>query len=209
MGKKRHMVSTNFYSTHKSHIPSFIRVERYSMSILQRCSSLFLVVILFAVSSYGQDQPSQRRPGGGPPPPPREFPKPDSALIQQMFDKMTQAIEGKADSPAAKVFQNIQVWKTMPAGRMLGMMRNWTRILGVDCAHCHVIDQWDKDDKAPKLTARAMDKLEDDVNSLIKNIKSISNERAHVACWTCHRGQPQPEVFPFRPNSREPQRRGN
>jgi len=177
------------------------------MNNTQRFLYSFLIgIVLFGIS-YGQD-PEQRRPGG-PPPQPRQFPKPDSALIQQMFDKMNKAIEGKADSPAVAVFQNIQVWKNMPAGRLLGMMRNWTRMIGVDCAHCHVIDQWEKDDKAPKLTARAMDKLEDDVNGLIKNVKSISNERARVACWTCHRGQPQPEVFPFRPNSREPQRRGN
>ena len=169
---------------------------------------LFVLLVACLGTGYGQE-PGQRQRGNFPPSPPREFPKPDSALIQQMFDKMNQAIEGKADSPAVKVFQNIQVWKEMPAGRFLGMMRNWTRMIGVDCAHCHVIDQWDKDDKAPKLTARAMDKLEDDVNGLIKGIKSISNERARIACWTCHRGQPQPEVFPFRPDFRGPQRKGN
>ena len=171
-------------------------------------SLLFLVVVLLG-TSYGQDPGQQQRPNFPPPPQRREFPKPDSALIQQMFDKLTAAIDGKADSPAASVFQNIQSFKTMPAGRMLGMMRTWTRNLGVDCSHCHVIDQWEKDDKAPKLTARAMDKLADDVNGLIKNIKSITNERARIGCWTCHRGQPQPELFPFRPDFRGPQRKGN
>jgi hypothetical protein len=156
-------------------------------------------------TSFGQER-GQQRPNV---PPPREFPKPDTVLSQQMFEKLTKAIEGMTDSPAVKVFQNIKVWTHAPAGRFLGMMRNWTRMLGVDCAHCHVVDQWEKDDKAPKLTARAMEELEENISGLLRNIKSISNERARVACWTCHRGQPVPEVFPFRPDGRGPQRRGN
>ena len=56
-----------------------------------------------------------------------------------MFDKMNQAIEGKADSPAVKVFQNIQVWKEMPAGRFLGMMRNWTRMIGGSSVYSHFL----------------------------------------------------------------------
>jgi hypothetical protein len=175
----------------------------------KRCFFYVLVLVMVSLGTSYAQEPGRQQRGNFPPPPPREFPKPDSALIQQMFDKMNKAIEGKADSPAASVFQNIQVFKAMPAGRMLGMMKNWTRMIGVDCAHCHVIDQWEKDDKAPKLTARAMDKMRGDVTALVKNIKSITNERAQVTCWTCHRGQPQPEVFPFRPDFRGPQRKGN
>lgn len=123
----------------------------------------------------------------------------DTAQIQMWLDKLGKAIEGKVDSPATAVFQNIQVFKKLPAGRLLGMMRAWTRNLGVSCDHCHMIDQWEKDDKLPKQTARAMDKMEDDVNALIKNVKTIQNERAHISYWTCHRGQTKPETNPFRP----------
>ena len=158
---------------------------------------LFIPVLLLLGAGQAPPQP-QQRPPGGPSPAPREFPKPDTVLIKKSLEYLNKAIEGKTDSPAVSVFENIKVFKKMPAGRLLGMMRNWTRILGVDCAHCHVPEHWEKDDKAPKLTARDMDKMEDDVNDLIKNVKSIKNERAHIACWTCHRGQPVPEAFPFR-----------
>ena len=124
--------------------------------------------------------------------------KPDTAQIQMWLEKLNRAIEGKVDSPAAVVFQNIQTFKRLPAGRLLGMMKAWTRNLGVSCDHCHTIDQWEKDDKLPKQTARAMDKMEDDVNTLIKNVKTIQNDRAHISCWTCHRGQTKPETNPMR-----------
>jgi len=172
-----------------------------------RCGQSLLAVfagILFAAAvSIAQNQQWQ-------PPPPREFPKPDTAQIKEMYDKMMKAIEGKQDSPAVKVFQNIQVWKQMPAGRMLGMMRAWTRNLGVDCAHCHNLEQLDKDEKLPKQTARAMDKLVDNVTDQVKKITSIKDEHARVTCWTCHRGEPVPATSPsvgFRPPP--PPKKGN
>lgn len=178
------------------------------MHTLRLLSALIVLAAIAICTAAGQEPGNPPRRQG--PPPRREFPKPDTALSRQMFEKMSKAIEDKADSPAVSVFQNIKVWTNMPAGRLLGMMRNWTHTLGVDCAHCHVIDQWDKDEKPPKLTARAMDKLEDDVNGLIHNVKPIQNDRARISCWTCHRGEPQPELFPARPAPPGgPERKGN
>jgi hypothetical protein len=137
---------------------------------------------------------AQGRPPG--PPPQQPPPKRDTVLIQTWVDRLTKAIEGKEETPASEVFQNVKTFPKMPSGRFLGMMRNWTRILGVDCEHCHVVGQWAVDDKPPKLTARAMETMEDDVNALIKKISSIKNERARVNCWTCHRGSPTPETNP-------------
>ena len=128
--------------------------------------------------------------------------KPDTLLIQTSIDRLTRAIEGKVDSPAVQVFQNIQVFKRLPAGRFLGLMKGWTRTFGVDCSHCHMIDQWEKDDKLPKQTARAMDKMVGDINSVIKGIKSIQDEHAHISCWTCHCGSVKPETNPFRAERR-------
>ena len=154
-------------------------------SIFTLC--LFLVSFIIAGVVYAQPrQPWQQ------PPVDSAAVKARMDSVQAFFDKMNSSIEGKQDSPAVSVFQNIQLFKTATAGRLLGQMRNWTRILGVNCTHCHIAGQWEKDDLPPKLTARAMDKLEDDVNDLLKNIKSIKDE-AHVNCFTCHRGQPKPE----------------
>jgi hypothetical protein len=166
--------------------------------------AVFAGILLFTAVSFAQNQQYQNQP------PPREFPKPDTVQIKEMYEKMSKAIEGKQDSPAVKVFQNIQVWKEMPAGRMLGMMRAWTRNLGVDCAHCHNIDQFDKDEKLPKQTARAMDKLVDDVTDQVRKITSIKDEHARVTCWTCHRGEPVPATSfgGFRPPP-PPPKKGN
>jgi len=152
--------------------------------------TVFAGILFFASCSIAQNQQWQ------PPPPPPEFPKPDTVQIKEMYDKMMRAIEGKQDSPAVSVFQNIQVWKQMPAGRMLGMMRAWTRNLGVDCAHCHNLEQLEKDEKLPKQTAREMDKLVDNVTDQVRKISSIKTEKPSVSCWTCHRGQPIPQTRP-------------
>ena len=156
-----------------------------TLTIVLSMTALFLAA---TAMKYPQDQKKDTPPVVTPP---------DTAQISAMVNKLVQALGEKVDSPASVAFQNIQFFKRMPAGRMLGMMRSWTRNLGVGCEHCHTVDQWDKDDKAPKLTARAMEKFEDDVNDLVHNIKSITNERAHVNCWTCHRGSAKPETNPF------------
>jgi hypothetical protein len=48
-------------------------------------------------------------------------------------------IAGRENEPAEEVFNNIQLLKGMPAGRMLSIMSvAFNRGLGVDCTHCHV-----------------------------------------------------------------------
>jgi hypothetical protein len=175
---------------------------------------LVLAVVVFtALGAYlqkpGSPPPGGQKPppgGGGQwnPPPQREIPPMDTVLIRESLDKLNKAIEGKQDSPAVNVFQNVKIHQKMPAGRFLGMMGAWTRTFGVDCAYCHVVGQWEKDDKNPKLTARAMDKFQDDVNDMVENIKSITDEHAGVYCWTCHRGSPIPEKSPRRPGGGPP-----
>jgi len=60
---------------------------------------------------------------------------------------LTKQIAGKEDKPAAEVFKNIQLLKAMPAGRLLKVMElGYSKSLGVNCTHCHVVDQWDKDE---------------------------------------------------------------
>ena len=66
----------------------------------------------------------------------------------------------------------------------------YNKALGVDCAHCHVPDQWQDESKAPKATARKMTEMVTLLNG--KLLRGIGE----VNCWTCHGGQPKPARLP-------------
>jgi len=91
---------------------------------------------------------------------------------------------------AEEVYRNIQIMKGVPAQRIPGVMNNLTRWLGVECAYCHVMGQFEKDDKPPKQAARKMFGM---VRAIGKDYFDGSNP---VTCWTCHRGAAKPQSLP-------------
>ena len=114
----------------------------------------------------------------------------------QKIAELTKLIAGKENLPAEQVFKNIQVLKGIPAGRVLRIMElGYSRSLGVNCTHCHVVDQWDKDDKPTKPIAREMSKMVQTINNdLLKPIKNLKGPNPVVNCTTCHRGQIKPAL---------------
>ena len=110
--------------------------------------------------------------------------------------KLREQIKGKEQEPASSVFKNIQMLKTVPAGRLLTIMQmGYARSLGVDCTHCHVPDKWDSDEKAEKQIARDMNAMAAKINGeLLKNIKNLKTETPTINCTTCHRGQVKPAL---------------
>jgi hypothetical protein len=114
----------------------------------------------------------------------------------QKLAELTKQIAGKENLPAEQVFKNIQVLKGIPAGRLLRIMElGYSRSLGVNCTHCHVVDQWDKDDKPTKPIAREMSKMVQTINNdLLKPIKNLKGPNPVVNCTTCHRGQIKPAL---------------
>lgn len=114
----------------------------------------------------------------------------------QKLADLTKQIAGKENLPAEQVFKNVQMFKGVPAARLLRIMElGYSRSLGVNCAHCHVVDQWDKDDKPTKLIAREMAKMVQTINNdLLKNIKNLKGPNSIVNCTTCHRGQTKPAL---------------
>ncbi len=96
------------------------------------------------------------------------------------------------EKPAEKVFQDIQVLNGVSAERMVRVMSVFTVVLGVDCSHCHVADQWD-DDAPAKEIARQMLRMVRDIN------QQLFKGQAEVGCWTCHRGAVKPEAAPKSP----------
>jgi hypothetical protein len=114
----------------------------------------------------------------------------------QKLAELTKQIAGKENLPAEQVFKNIQILKGIPAGRLLRIMElGYSRSLGVNCTHCHVVDQWDKDDKPTKPIAREMSKMVQTINNdLLKPIKNLKGPNPIVNCTTCHRGQIKPAL---------------
>ncbi len=126
----------------------------------------------------------------------------NTASLSQTFDQeakldeLRKKIAGRENEPAEAVFKNIQFLKGVPAGRLLNVMKiGYSRSLGVNCTHCHVVDEWEKDDKPTKQTARDMAQMVRTINNdLLKNIKNLESEKPVINCTTCHRGQTRPAL---------------
>jgi hypothetical protein len=121
-----------------------------------------------------------------------QFGKEPEAEDVRMFDRNPSGAWGPLDppKPAEEVFKNIQILKGVPAPRVQLVMNNLTKWLGVRCEHCHDPNALEKDDKAPKVTARKMFLM---VRAL--NHESFGDSGA-VTCWTCHRGAAKPQTLP-------------
>ncbi|HEV7397802.1 MAG TPA: c-type cytochrome [Pyrinomonadaceae bacterium] len=114
----------------------------------------------------------------------------------QALADLRKAIAGQEDKPAGEVFKNIQMLKGMPAGRLLRVMEmGYARSLGVNCTHCHVAGQWEKEDKPTKQIARDMATMVANINNeQLKKIKNLKSADPVINCTTCHRGQTKPAL---------------
>ena len=108
--------------------------------------------------------------------------------------KLREQIKGREQEPAAAVFKNIQMMKQVPAGRLLSIMEmGYARSLGVNCAHCHVPDKWEAEEKPQKQIARDMAAMVAKINGeSLKAIKNLKSPQPTVNCTTCHRGEIKP-----------------
>lgn len=93
-------------------------------------------------------------------------------------------------------FKNIQVLKDIPADQLVPTMQFIAASLGVDCDFCHVgqtngQENWDKDDKRTKVTARQMIHMQMAIN------KDNFNGNTQVTCFTCHRASNDPVGVPL------------
>lgn len=115
---------------------------------------------------------------------------------EQAVAQLKAEIAGKENQPAEQVFKNIQLLKGMPAGRVLAVMQvGYSKSLGVDCTHCHVAGQWEKEDKPTKQITRDMSEMAKAINTkYLKEIKNLKNANPVVNCTTCHRGQVKPAL---------------
>ena len=160
------------------------------------CISIrFLTLVAFAVAlagirflgpAIGRAQTSQE--------PVTQTAKPFDQV--QALENLRKTTAGHENKPAEEVFKNIQIFKGMPAGRLLRVMElGYARSLGVNCTHCHVTDAWDKEDKPTKQISREMNAMVAAINNdQLKKIKNLKGPNPIVNCTTCHRGQVKPAL---------------
>ncbi len=87
------------------------------------------------------------------------------------------------EKTAEQAYKNIQVFKGLPASQLLGAMNFMAGSLGVSCNHCHVPNQFAKDDKPAKQIARQHLQMMRAINDANFGGKTVVN------CATCHRGE--------------------
>lgn len=143
----------------------------------------------------GRTQSQQTQPGTTAPPT-KELSAQEinDAFVQQI----SKLIAGHVQEPAGKVFKNVQldVLKKAPASRFLLIMNlGYSRALGVTCEHCHVKEDFSKDDKRPKRAAREMALMHFSINQQLAKMQELEpNPQGHfVNCSTCHRGSVKPK----------------
>ncbi len=119
------------------------------------------------------------------------------ALVAALFLTLASGQTGPAQPDAAKpkmaeeVYKNIEVFKGVPADRLIPAMQFISSSLGVECSYCHVEGAFDKDEKKPKLAARKMAKMMFAINQ-----ENFDGHR-EVTCYSCHRGSPHPVAIPI------------
>jgi hypothetical protein len=142
------------------------------------------IFLLSAIQSTGGSAPLAPLPG----------------QVQGAFDRvqtlaaLRKQIAGRERESAEAVFKNIKDYKGVPAAGLLRGMEFYVRALGVDCTHCHVVNEWEKDEKHPKQIAREMSALVDSIQVSLRKIPNIKSDRPGISCATCHRGQIKPAI---------------
>lgn len=113
----------------------------------------------------------------------------DTARRKQV-DSILVVIKGRENEPAGTVFKNVKILKSMPAGEFVRNMDTiYGRGLGMTCANCHVVGQYDGDTRKNKRVAREMQTMEDYINTVqLANIKELDEDFHKVSCVTCHAG---------------------
>jgi Class III cytochrome C family len=93
------------------------------------------------------------------------------------------AVAAWQETPAEKVFKNIQALKGVPARLITPLMAGYNKALGVECDYCHTMDALEKADK-PAHKASVRD---------IQMTREINDRyKMKVDCVNCHQGRAKP-----------------
>lgn len=107
-----------------------------------------------------------------------------------VFTRTTGQMQTNQTKTAGEVYKNVQVLKDIPADQWDKVMSVISGSLGVKCNFCHIPEQWEKDEKEEKRTARKMMAM-----TLALNKENFGG-RNEVSCATCHQGKEHPSSLP-------------
>jgi hypothetical protein len=117
-----------------------------------------------------------------------------------IFITRSHAQQPQGDKPVEQTRKNIKVLTGLPDSQLIPVMQFISSSLGVDCAYCHVVPQFEKDDKPTKNTARQMIQMQMAIN---RDNKAILGDVGAITCYTCHRGHTEPQVMPKLPHAEQ------
>ncbi len=96
-------------------------------------------------------------------------------------------MQTKQVETAGQHFKNIKVLNDMPADQLGKVMNLMSTSLGVNCNYCHIGEDFAKDGKQEKETAREMITMTLNLN------KNSFGGRTEISCNTCHQGHTHPQ----------------
>ncbi len=114
-----------------------------------------------------------------------------SLLLLSSFHLMAQDGRGggRGGPPPSGPPKNLRV---LPADtnitQVTTIMGTFRAALGVQCTYCHIAGDFASDDNAKKSMARNMIRIAADINA------NFPDGKAHVTCYTCHRGEAKPRI---------------
>lgn len=169
------------------------------ISIRDLVAGSLLLAGLAAVPAFSVPQSNPEKPAppaAAAPVMPAEPHAGGDADLQRAVAALHKSIAGREGEPSEKVFKNIQNFKGVPAGRLLGAMeKGFSPALGVSCAHCHDPEHWESDAKDEKKATRGMMKMVGEINEkYLKGMPGLMSDKPIVNCTTCHRGQIKPAL---------------
>lgn len=113
--------------------------------------------------------------------------------VDSLVAAVQERVAGREAEPAEAVFEDIRILKGVPAGRVPMIMKfGFSRSLGVDCTHCHDVDDFASNARSEKQVAREMWAFSAQVNELLRSVPGLDSEQPVVNCTTCHRGDTKP-----------------
>ena len=160
-------------------------MKRKCILIIIAVLTVVLIKQAEALTSTTDPAASRFLPGSQATPAPAPNTRADDA---QYLAELKQRLVGHEEEPAETFFKNIEILKGKKASRLPAMMSALTGLLGVGCSYCHIPNEWAREDKPTKQTARKMFRMIGRINK-----EDFAGKNA-VSCWTCHRGNPHPPI---------------
>jgi hypothetical protein len=157
-----------------------------------RTFSIALTVCLLVAGTPNRRQQETASKAQAEPSTPEEIRK----FNTEQISALEKQIASTENQPSEAVFRNIKILTGIPAGNLLKIMQmGFSQSLGASCAHCHVVGQWEKEDKPTKQIARDMWNMDHAVVSdYLKKMEGLKDRNPLVNCTTCHRGQLKPAL---------------